>query len=508
MKFDTGSIWTPDSLMRYPALREPKNVDVVIVGAGITGLMTAYTLQQQGATVAVLERDQIGTGETSRTTAHLTHMVDRSLTALQEDFGIEHAIALWDAGVAAIDRIHEVIHAEGIECDFRWVPGYYHEGLDAAPAPDSAAFRRDVHIANQNGFEATFVSQIPIFKRMGMQLPRQAKFHPTRFIQGLAAAVERNGRSIFEHTEVTQFIPDTSSVIAGGQRVNAGAVVIATHVPLQGWLSTVKAALFQTKLFPYTSYVVRAEIPEEELEEALYWDMSEPYFYLRIDRERGKSTAIFGGCDRKTGQEENPKMIFPKLEDTLRRYLPEAVVTHRWAGQVIETHDGLPFIGEMAANQFTATGFSGNGLTLGALASILIGDALSGRTNPWKDLFSPDRFRVRAGVWDYITENVDYPYYMAKQLVLRHRRDGLGSLAPGEGCVFIVDGKRIAAARSDDGKLHTVSAYCTHMGCEVKWNDALASWDCPCHGSRFTPDGKVIGGPAETPLEKIPVTVK
>lgn len=488
----------------FGRLDGPKKADVVVIGGGITGLMTAYLLRQEGASVVVLEKRHVGSGESSNTTAHLTCQTDRSLSALADGFGIDHAVAAWDAGSDAIDHLHQVVHAEQIECGFTWTPGYFTESIVDAK-DDEAHIRREAELVSSKGFAASFVDRDPVFGKRAMRLDHQAKFQPLRFLNGLAAALERDGRTIFDGTEVTDFSADDKAITAGGHRVECDAVVMATHVPLQGRLSTAAAALFQTKLYPYTSYVIRAKVRDTAAPaEGLFWDSTDPYFYLRMDHEHDGVYAVFGGADRKTGQEDgDPTKLFRELEQRLGEHVPITGVTHRWAGQVVETNDGLPFIGEMDHKQFVATGYAGNGFTFGTVAARIVADAVAGRKNPWAELFHPGRVRLKAGAWDYLKENVDYPYYMAKSLLTRGSKDGLSTLSPGEGGIFQIDGQRVAACRTTAGELRTVSPVCPHMGCLVRWNGPLESWDCPCHGSRFSADGAVLGGPAETPLKPV-----
>jgi glycine/D-amino acid oxidase-like deaminating enzyme/nitrite reductase/ring-hydroxylating ferredoxin subunit len=480
----------------------PEKADVVVIGAGITGLMTAYLLRRQGTSVIVIEKGQIGTGESQFTTAHLTCMTDRPLTDLSRSFGADHAVAAWDAGSAAIEEIHKITHTEGIDCDFTWVPAYYHSSVESDPPGLKREFDKEAAFVCESGFEATLVSQVPGMGRVGMRLERQAKFHPLKFLQGLARAVERSGGIVFEDSEVSDFTDDDRALIVNGHTVAADTVIIATHVPLQGRLTTLEAALFQTKLYPYTSYVARAALPDKSLGEALYWDTTNPYYYLRIDKVEGETYGIFGGVDCKTGQESSSRKNFEVLESKLADLFPGASVTHRWAGQVIETNDGLPFIGDVGHKQFIATGFSGNGYTFGTVSAMIISDTLAGRKNPWTDLFHPDRVKIRGSAWNYLTENLDYPYYLAKQYLLGGEKKGIESLQPGKGAILNVNGEKVAACRTKEGTLYTLTPECTHMGCHVGWNEALQTWDCPCHGSRFSPDGAVIGGPAERPLEQ------
>ena len=311
------------------------------------------------------------------------------------------------------------------------------------------------------------------------------------------------GVAVFENSEVTETEADPLRVKANDEWIDTDYLVIATHVPLMGNAGLLGSALFQTKLAPYSSYVVGAALPKSALPEAEFWDTSDPYYYLRVDAHGTSDYAIFGGLDHKTGQEEDTEARFAELIAMLLKLVPEARVDHRWSGQVVETHDGLPYIGEMADRQFVATGFSGNGTTFGTLAGVMATDAVFGRENPWQELFSVSRKKLRGGTWDYLKENVDYPYYLLRDRLAKAEGDSVADVQPGEGKILKIDGQRVACARDEKGEATLVSAVCTHMGCIVHWNSAERTWDCPCHGSRFKVDGKVLAGPAETPLEPV-----
>jgi nitrite reductase/ring-hydroxylating ferredoxin subunit len=261
------------------------------------------------------------------------------------------------------------------------------------------------------------------------------------------------------------------------------------------------AALFQTKLSLYTSYVLAADIDARP--EALFWDTGDPYEYLRIDVKDARCRAIFGGEDVKTGQESDTSEVFARLEQRLRLRVPSASVTHRWMGQVIETDDGLPFIGEQAHREFIATGFCGNGMTLGTLSAMLARDAYFGRRNPWADLLRPDRKPFHGGLWRYLSENLDYPYYLLRDRLASTDESDVEAVAPGEGRIVRFEGKKVAAFRDEHGTLTLCSPVCTHLKCLVRWNGSDKTWDCPCHGSRFRTDGRVVSGPAQAPLERL-----
>ena len=211
---------------------------------------------------------------------------------------------------------------------------------------------------------------------------------------------------------------------------------------------------------------------------------------------------ILGGEDHKTGQVSDTDSRYERLEQALAAIVPGIDITHRWSGQVIETPDGLPYIGLTAEHQYAATGYAGNGLTFGTLAGMLITDALLGGGNPWSELFHPARKAIRHGLRDYLKENADYPYYLIRDRFAGADSRSMRSVKRGEGGIVERDGSKVAVFRNEAGKVTLRSATCTHMGCLVAWNTAEKTWDCPCHGSRFTPDGKVISGPAESPLRE------
>jgi Rieske Fe-S protein len=267
------------------------------------------------------------------------------------------------------------------------------------------------------------------------------------------------------------------------------------------------ADLFQSKLVLYTSYAIGAAVPPGLIPQAAFWDTSDPYYYLRVDRGTGTDYAILGGEDHRTGQEHDTRSVFDRLEKRFLEIIPEAVVDKRWSGQVIVTNDGLPFIGETARSQFAATGFAGNGMTFGTLGGMMAVDAALHRYNPWQKLFDPGRKQAGGGIWDSIKQNAEYPYYLIRDRLAPTESDSIADVAPRQGKIISLDGKKIAAYRDAAGKLSLCSPVCTHLKCIVDWNNAEETWDCPCHGSRFRPTGEVISGPAEHPLEKLPTPV-
>jgi glycine/D-amino acid oxidase-like deaminating enzyme/nitrite reductase/ring-hydroxylating ferredoxin subunit len=479
------------------------DVDVIVVGAGITGLTTAYLLVNVGRSVAVLERARCAEIDTGHTSAHLTMVTDVRLSELVRRFGKGEAQDIWDGGLAAIAQIRAICREHGLDCGFEWVDGYLHIPRDAKLEDELDALHDDAALAVELGFDATFIHDVPFVGGPGIRFEHQARMHPRKYLAGMAKAIRAKHGEIYEHTPIEEFSTDPLGVRANGCWVRGKDIVIATHNPLVGISSVTSATLFQTKLALYTSYVVAGRVPPQTVPDALFWDTAEAYEYLRIERRRGHDLVIFGGEDHKTGQLTDTSSCYDRLERNLAARVPGISFTHRWSGQVIETPDGLPYIGPVADHQYVATGFAGNGLTFGTLSALLISDAILGRNNRWAELFDPGRLAIRRGLWDYVKENVDYPYYMARDRVAGAEKESLRAVKRGEGKIVDQDGTKVAAYRSPSGALTVRSATCTHMGCVVAWNEAERTWDCPCHGSRFKPDGRVISGPAEAPLPEV-----
>lgn len=497
------SLWRARGVPPLPQTPLPRQVDVAIVGGGITGLTAAYLLKQAGKRVAVFEREDIGAGDTGNTSAHVTYVTDASLGAIEKQFGRDAAIRVWRGGQAAIDLIEANARQRGISCGFRRVPAF-----QCAPfldgAGDTEALRKDADRAREMGFDARFLERGPITGKPAIGFSDQAVFHPFEYISGLALAIEGGGSLVRVKCEVSQVLDDPLAVVVNGETVACEDVILATHVPLAGKTGLLSATLFQTKLYPYSSYVLGAALHDDSIAPGLYFDSSNPYYYLRVHENRDGRYAIFGGEDHKTGQETDTDRCFERLVHSFSRLVPAATIERRWSGQVIETSDGLPFIGATAEHQYVSTGYAGNGMTFGTLGGMMLHDAVLGRRNPWSDIFDPDRKVSSAGaIATYISENVDYPWYYVADRVRHPDAGSVDAVAPGDGKVLDIDGKRVAVHRRGDGSLVKVSAVCTHMGCLVRWNGAETTWDCPCHGSRFTTDGLVLGGPAETPLEKL-----
>ncbi|MFT3781955.1 MAG: FAD-dependent oxidoreductase [Nibricoccus sp.] len=499
---DTLSYWRRTAeTPHFPKLSSDINVDVAVIGGGITGVTTAYLLKQRGLKVALIERERCGKGDTGSTTAHLTCMPDARLRGVAKDFDRSAARAVWQAGAMGISKIYELVHTLEIDCHFQWVPGVLH----AASDDDKKEISDEANLAAELGIPSEFRESGPYFGKPSVVFPNQAKFHPLRYLAALVAHIPGSGSYVFEESGVTEITDKPLTIKTSGGTVRSKFVVIATHTPLAGVSSTLGALMFQTKLAPYSSYVLGATVSRGTIPSALYWDTADPYRHLRVESQGDHDYIIFGGADHKTGQVLETEKRFGELEADLHRFVPGALVATRWSGQVIETSDGLPFIGQTSENQFIATGFAGNGMTFGTLSAIMATDFVSGRPNDWAELFRPGRAKVLGGALTYIAENKDFPVHLVCGHLSKDANRNPESLQSGEGAVIRIEGKHTAIYKDGQGNLHACSAVCPHLGCIVGWNVAEKTWDCPCHGSRFHATGEVMAGPAENSLERMEI---
>ena len=489
--------------VRQAPLSRDLETDVLVIGGGITGITAALLLRRAGKKVVLLERDGIGLGETGHTTAHLTYMTDTRLSELASTFGENHALASWDAGAAAMAQIHTLADELQADCELREVPGFLATDRRCEDREkEKEKLWREAHLAIQHGFDVEHVESIQPTGMPGIRFANQLKFHPIKYLRALAQQALHEGVEVYESSPVGEFIEGSRSVKVGPYTVSYEKTVIATHVPLQGQAGTWSSLLFQTKLYGYSTYAIQALVPRGMCPEMIWSDTASPFHYLRVDRHGEKDSVVFGGEDHRTGQEDQTEKCYANLEEELGEMLPVKKPEHRWCGQVIETPDGLPYIGWVEEDQFVATGFAGNGFTFGTLSGMMACDAITGRKNPWADLFSPQRKKLVAA-WDYVKENADYPYYLAKDFATAVEGTDLQLVGCNEGKIIKLDGQRLAVYRDRNGQVAKMSAICPHLGCIVHWNSAERTWDCPCHGSRFAADGKLFAGPAEQDLARV-----
>jgi glycine/D-amino acid oxidase-like deaminating enzyme/nitrite reductase/ring-hydroxylating ferredoxin subunit len=478
----------------FPPLAEDAECDVCIVGAGIAGLSTAYTLTRAGKRVIVLDDGPIGGGETGRTTAHLSWALDDYYTEIEKDHGHDGARIAAESHRAAVDRIESVCREERIDCEFERLDGYWF----ADKPEDTRLLDAEADAARRAGAGAERVGSIPgvPFTTTGaLRFPNQGQFHPLEYLAGLARAIVRHGGRIHCGSHVAEFEkkPRRPQVKTSDKHaVTADAVVFTTNSPVNDWVT------MHTKQAPYRTYVIAVRVPKGAVAPGLYWDTRNPYHYVRLTHDTtGEPLLLVGGEDHKTGQADDLERRFGALLEWTRRLFPmTGDIAYRWSGQVIEPNDYMAFIGKNPGddNVYIATGDSGNGMTHGTIAGMLIPDLILGVPNRWAKLYDPARVTLRSA-GPFVKENVNVAAQYA-DWVTPGEVSSPDDVEPGTGAVMRQGTKKFAVYRDNEGALHIRSAVCTHLYCIVDWNSVEKTWDCPCHGSRFDPYGRVLNGPA------------
>lgn len=494
-----GTVEMPD----FPALDRDLRADVCVVGAGIAGITTAYLLSKEGKKVVVIEDGTIGGGETGRTTAHFANALDDRYYEIERIHGEKGARLAAASHTTAINTVDQIVAAEKIDCDAVRLDGFLFEPPDGDPK--SLDLELEACLRAGLGVEMAARAPAPFNTGKALKFPRQLQLHPLKYLRGLVAAIQRNGGQIFTKTHALE--------IAGGKpgsvttrekrKVTASSIVVATNTPVNDRVA------IHSKQMAYRTYVIGLEVPRDSVPLILLWDDGMPYHYVRLMRSSDKNTPndllIVGGEDHKTGQQPDLSAPFGRLERwTRERYPMAGEIKYRWSGQVMEPYDKLAYLGRNPGDRdqevYVITGDSGNGMTHGTIGGMLITDLIMGRPNEWEALYDPSRKSVR-GSSEYVRENLNV-VAQYRDFLARGDVSSPDEIHKGQGGVFRRGLKLIAGFRDEKGSLHERSAVCPHLGCVVRWNSVEKTWDCPCHGSRFDGNGKVLNGPALGDLEK------
>ncbi|MGI6586095.1 MAG: FAD-dependent oxidoreductase [Gracilibacteraceae bacterium] len=491
------SLWMASSAKtNYPALRNDIKVDVAIVGGGITGITSAYMLKKEGFNVAVIEADRIIQGTTGHTTAKITSQHGLIYNKIKNYMGEEKARQYADANETAIGIISDLVEQEKIDCDFHEEPAYVYTLMDSYVQQ----IADEANTAAGLGIKSTFIENVPLpFKVKGaVKFDGQARFHPRKYLLALAKKVDGEGSSIFEHTRVVDINKGSPCVLVTnqGKKVTADNIVIASHFPCFDGMG-----FYFARMYPERSYALALKV-KEKFSGGMYITAEDPGRSLRSQEYEGGELIIVGGEHHKTAHGTSFHKHYENLLEFANKHYDVQELLYRWSTQDYTTLDKIPYVGRLTSktpNIYVATGFRKWGMTNSTVSAMILKDLILKGRNPWIEVYDPSRFVLNPSITSFVSINAD----VAAKLV-----SGKLKIVPeeidvkkDEALIVDIDGNKMGVYRDNKEQLHVVDTTCTHMGCELKWNDAEKSWDCPCHGSRFTYEGEIIEGPAINELQ-------
>jgi len=475
--------------------------DTIIVGAGITGVTLAKELQNRGRSCIIIEKENPGFGTTGGTTAHINNFFDSSYDEIIKNFGEDSAVLLANAARETVRYIKQNVLQYHISCDFSEC-NYY---LISAEEKQTKKLDDIVEAHHKVGIDTEQAFTIPFSLKFhkAIEIKGQSQFHPLRYINKLLKEYTKEGGAIVTETKVKDFENKNGTVTIKTDTdlvFTAKNLVWATHIPPG-------KNRFSVLLAPYRSYAVTLRLANPVKLMAQTADLYDPYHYARYHKSDNDYFLIVGGFDHKTGDENDTEKHFEDLIEYVNENFKYKEIIAKWSSQYYQSADGLPYIGKMPGeeNIYISTGYTGNGMTFGSMASLVIPDLLDGKETDLSKLFSPARIKPIASAGNVLDEVVNASVHFVKDKFSADKIDELNEINSGEGKIIKHDGKTYAAYRDEKSELHLLSPVCPHTGCTVAWNPSEVSWDCPCHGSRFDIEGNLLNGPAMSGLEKIQI---
>lgn len=497
------SLWRKTSeFPRFPPLRGLAEADVAVIGAGITGITAAYLLMKEGYSVILAEMGELLHGTTGHTTAKITAQHGLIYDSLIAHFGEEQARLYYEANAEALQFISSFAAEHQIECDMVQEDAYLYAETDEELKKLTKEWAAYEKLGIPGNWQETL--QLPFAVKGAIRLPDQARFHPLRYLQFMLNELVQGGAAIYEHTMVGEKVEKKAGRLVlhteNGDTIKCTHAVSASHFPFYDG-----GALYFSRLHAERSYIVAIE-PETPFAGGMYINCGNPVRSLRAASWNGRPLVLVGGEGHKTGQNECTIKNYEALESFGASLSGIKSIPFRWSAQDLVTLDHVPYIGQATKDDpeiLIATGFAKWGMTTGTLAAHMIRDRITKRDNRYAKLFAPQRFKTDPSLKNLIVQNAGVAAeFVAGKVGMIHKKTE--ELQPDEGAIVKHQGKRAGAYKDKDGKLFIVDATCTHMGCEVEWNAAERSWDCPCHGSRFNTLGEVIEGPATKRLAPLP----
>ncbi|MFO1442578.1 FAD-dependent oxidoreductase [Bacillus sp. Bva_UNVM-123] len=493
------SYWREIEQPTFGKLTEHTSTDVAIIGGGITGITAGLLLVKEGYKVTILEAGSVLTGTTGHTTAKITAQHGLIYDELINHFGVEKAKLYYEAQNSALNFIRQTVSEKQIDCDFS------NEDAIIYATTDEYAHKVETEMDAyaKLGIASTTADSIPfdIQTKSVIVMKNQAQFHPLKYLRQLLDRFTEAGGMVYEHTTATDIGEGDHPVVItrDGHRVNCKHVIVASHFPFVDMMGFYFARMYASR-----SYVLGVKT-EKDFPGGMYYSADMPTRSLRFTPYNGDKLILVGGEGHKTGQGINMIKHYEALEEFAEKTLKITDYPYRWSAQDLITLDKVPYIGQITANKhgiLVATGYRKWGMTNGTAAALLLKDIIMEKDNPYRDLFNPSRFQADPSLKKVISINTDVAGHLIKgklELVPKEPSE----VANDEGAVVMVNGKRAGAYRDTEGKLHLVDTTCTHLGCETEWNDAERTWDCPCHGSRYSYNGEVLNGPTKRPLRKV-----
>lgn len=494
-----NSFWQTIDGQNFPTDFSDLEFDTIIVGAGITGVTLAKELQDRGFKCLLLDKENPGFGTTGGTTAHINNFYDASYDEIIDNFGAEAAQLLVSSTKDTFDHIKKNVLRYSIDCDFNTCDFF----LFSAEEAQNKQLERILSAHQQLGVKTTPSSTLPFNLPFikAIRIEGQAQFHPLKYLLGILDAFRKGGGAILTNQSIVdyQYHDDKITLKTSDRHIfTAKNIVWATHIPPG-------KNRFDLLVAPYRSYVLTVKLLQEPQMLAQIADLYDPYHYFRYHSDGDKYYLIAGGFDHKTGDEKDTEQHFVDLKALVDKQFQYEEVVAQWSSQYYVSADGLPFIGRMPSehNIYIATGYGGNGMTFGSMASLIIPDLLKGKETPLSKLLSPARIKPIASAKSLLSEGWSAAQHFVMDKFAIDKINEFKDIHPEEGRIVNYDGKTFAAYRDKQGALHCVSSICPHMGCTVSWNASERSWDCPCHGSRFDIDGKLLNGPAISGLLRV-----
>ena len=490
----TTSVWSGTAApTRWSALEHDVAADVAVVGGGITGVTTAFLLAKAGRSVVLLEAGEIGGGDTGNSTGNLYETVSGGLYAVKDKWSAEVAASVSESRREAVAMIESHVQALGIDCGFRRCPMHLYAGAPGAQGDVEREFDAARSAGLPVRLEDTLPDGPPAAHGRVLVLDQQAQFHPMAYVRSLAAHAGAAGCRVFERSAVLDVDHSEGLVRTTGGTVAAGEIVLATHSP-SGFHVT------QGGMIPNREYGLAAPLGRRDFPPGIFWARGDEHLSVRSLETASANFLLCVGQEQKTGQHD-ARAAMAALEAAARRRLGVQEVAYRWSAQNFRSPDALPYIGQDASGAYIATGFATDGLVYGTLAASIISDDLLGRGNRWSNLYRASRVAPVKAAKGTVAETASVLKVVLQDYLTRRQHEQLETLPRDAGSIVEVDGERLAAYRDGAGQVFVVSPVCTHLKCMVHWNALETSWDCPCHGSRFAPDGRVIAGPAIEPLK-------